>query len=465
MTQNIPSQGSILAEVALMRHTQQMSAFFCENASASEPLHEASTFHLDDRVRKCSHILQDERLLAKLSAGDMIAQEAKYHLGCLTTLYNKAAAVQDKGQEDNAEKVSHGIALAELLVYIDEARMDETVAPVFKLADLCRLYSARLKQLGAEQDDRPHSTHLKNRILAHFPDLTAHKQGRNVLLAFNKDLGSALRKACVRDYDDEAICLTKAANIVRREMLKLQATFTGSFDVNCQVKSVPQSLLALVAMILDGPNIESQGCDGVTQATASLAQLLQYNTSTRRRPGSTGAYHCKERQTPLPVYLGLIVHAKTRKRDLVETLFDLRLSVSYDRVMEISTTIGNHVCEQYHRDQVVCPPNLREGLFTSSAIDNIDHNTSSTTATCATLHGTGISLFQHPKNHGEGCEHREHGILAQKSKTKTLSELPQSYTNVRPLVLTKKDAPIPKIDGPIKVDGLVIHQVMHKDLG
>jgi hypothetical protein len=204
----------------------------------------------------------------------MIAQEAKYHLGCLTALYNKAAAVQDKREEDNTEKVSHGIALAELLAYIDEVRMDETVAPVFKLADLCRLYSARLKQLGVKQDNRPHSTHLKNRILAHFPDLAAHKQGRDVLLAFNRDLGSALRKACVRDYDDEAICLAKAANIVRREMLKLQATFTGSFHVNCQVKSVPQSLLALVAMILNGPNIESQGCDGVMQATASCFSTI-----------------------------------------------------------------------------------------------------------------------------------------------------------------------------------------------
>lgn len=167
-------------------------------------------------------------------------------------------------------------------------------------------------------------------------------------------------------------------------MLKLQATFAGSFDPDCQVRSVPHSLSAMVAMILNGPNIKSQGCDGVSQATVSIAQLLQYNMSVRRRPGSTGVYHQKARETPLPIYVGLMFHARTRKRDLIETLFDLGLSISYDRVMEISTTIGNHVCEQYHRNQIVCPPNLREGLLTTAAIDNIDHNPTATDA----LHGT-----------------------------------------------------------------------------
>ena len=44
--------------------------------------------------------------------------------------------MQDKGKQDSTKKVSHGIALVELLAYIDEARMDENVVPVFKLADL-----------------------------------------------------------------------------------------------------------------------------------------------------------------------------------------------------------------------------------------------------------------------------------------------------------------------------------------
>ena len=77
----------------LHEHRTKDICFFCETSSASEPLHEVSTFQVDTRVRNCSHVLQDERLLAKLSAGDLIAQDAKYQRRCLASLYNKAAAV------------------------------------------------------------------------------------------------------------------------------------------------------------------------------------------------------------------------------------------------------------------------------------------------------------------------------------------------------------------------------------
>ena len=77
------------------------------------------------------------------------------------------------------------------------------------------------------------------------------------------------------------------------------------------------------------------------------------DSSIRRRDGSTAIHHNKTRETPLAIYVGLTVHAMTRKRGLVDRLFQLGLSISYDRVM--STTMGNRVCEQYHRDQSVCP--------------------------------------------------------------------------------------------------------------
>ena len=96
-----------------------------------------STFELDFRVRQCALKLQDKPLLAKLSAGDLIAQEAKYHTQCLASLYNKAR--DTKLQEPNVDDVNHGIAFAELVSYIEEIRMDNLVSPVFKLTDLVNL--------------------------------------------------------------------------------------------------------------------------------------------------------------------------------------------------------------------------------------------------------------------------------------------------------------------------------------
>ncbi len=54
-----------------------------------------------------------------------------------------------------------------------------------------KLYSTRLEQLGVKEHTRPHSTDLINRILAQIPDLRARREGRDVLLAFDEDIGPA----------------------------------------------------------------------------------------------------------------------------------------------------------------------------------------------------------------------------------------------------------------------------------
>ncbi len=80
----------------------------------------------------------------------------------------------------------------------------------------------------------------------------AHTQGCDVDLICNEDVGAALRKACEHDTDNDAVHLTRAAKIVRRDMLKMKNHFSGSFDAQCQEKSVPVSLLVLVSMVLYG---------------------------------------------------------------------------------------------------------------------------------------------------------------------------------------------------------------------
>ena len=83
--------------------------------------------------------------------------------------------------------------------------------------------------------------------------------------------------------------------------------------------------------------------------------------------------HNQERETPLPIYLGVMIHTKTQKRELVGILHELGLSILYDRVLGISTEAGNKICSHYERERVVCPPELKNGLFTTAAVDNIDY--------------------------------------------------------------------------------------------
>ena len=224
--------------------------------------------------------------MAKLSAGDLIAQEAKYHTKCLVSLYNKVRDADAKTAEPDPDRMNHAVALAELVTYIEEARTGALVTPVFVLTDLGALYTTRMEQLGTIMTGRVHSTKLKNRILRYFPDLEEHKQGRDLLLAFNQDLGSALQKACGQDAD--AIHLARAANIVRRDMLKIKTAFSGSFDTYCQEDSVPHTLTGLVGMALNGSNIRDQPnhlC--IPAPTLAISHLLVFNFSACRQESTT----------------------------------------------------------------------------------------------------------------------------------------------------------------------------------
>ena len=90
-------------------------------------------------------------------------------------------------------------------------------------------------------------------------------------------------------------------------------------------------------------------------------------------------------------------------------------------------------------DGVVCPAILQKGLFTTSAVDNIDHNPSATTATIS-CHGTGISVFQHPVS-STFSDSRTFEFKGQKPKSKAISCLPEAYTNVKPAFLKSKPNP------------------------
>ena len=85
-------------------------------------------------------LLQDEKLLAKLGAGHLVALEAKYHAPCLASLYKRAERVKEEGEEDETSpRLPEGIALGELVSFIEESRMVSTAElPVFRLAYLVR---------------------------------------------------------------------------------------------------------------------------------------------------------------------------------------------------------------------------------------------------------------------------------------------------------------------------------------
>ena len=76
----------------------------------------------------------------------------------------------------------------------------------------------------------------------------------------------------------------------------------------------------------------------------------------------------KCRESPLGIYLGLLNHAKPRKLKLIEKCHDLGISMSYQRVMDLSTEMGNKVLNHYEEQNLGCHPSLKLNLFTNSAL-------------------------------------------------------------------------------------------------
>ena len=101
----------------------------------------------------------------------------------------------------------------------------------------------------------------------------------------------------------------------------------------------------------------------------------------------------QRRETPLPLYTGLTIHTLTRSKNIVNILFRLGISVSSDCILELENALANAVCKRFEEEGVVCLTNLRKGLFTVGALDNIDHNPSSTISQDS-FHGTGMNIFQ-----------------------------------------------------------------------
>ncbi|KAH3796019.1 hypothetical protein DPMN_149583 [Dreissena polymorpha] len=89
-------------------------------------------------------------------------------------------------------------------------------------------------------------------------------------------------------------------------------------------------------MIEQEVNIKSQLQLGASKTDLTMAQLLQYNCFSKSKDSLATNRHTKEREPPFPIFMGMSVYAKTRKKVLVELLNEHRLCKLYKRFLEVS---------------------------------------------------------------------------------------------------------------------------------
>ncbi len=104
--------------------------------------------------------------------------------------------------------------------------------------------------------------------------------------------------------------------------------------------------------------------------------------------------------------------------------------------------LGNRACEIFKREGVVVPRNIPKNLFVTMAVDNIDHNMTSSTSK-GSFHGTAITVHTHPDSNTETASPAPNELYdfgTERFKQLKLKPLPLAYTIVEPVVEVEKNA-------------------------
>jgi hypothetical protein len=212
-------------------------------------------------------------------------------------------------------------------------------------------------------------------------------------------------------------------------------TFSGDFPAECQEKSVPASLKTLVSLILNGVSLKEQA-HTESQPCLTVCQTILFNSKKR---SSKFERHARTREPPLPIYIGFSIHSLTRCKTLITKLYQVGLSASYDRIMDIKDWLATAMSQRFTDDGCVAPACLKKGLFSVAALDNIDHNPSSTTA-ASSFHGTGISMFQCATESNPG---QSRPPITIPLNTRSTQSLPDSYAVVPAVELKTTSTSVP----------------------
>jgi len=243
---------------------------------------------------------------------------------------------------------------------------------MFALSDLHSLCTACLSAFGLAKT--VNKTRLKTSLLEYFPQMKEQQQaGRKTILIFSEGMKQIIHEAWTnKDYNEDARALSRVAKLLRDEIFTDDSSkfkFTDSFTTQCHEKSVPPILKSFMSMILYGSNV-SDGIMSDSQTCLTLCQIISFNAKKKATHSFIAQpvdnRHCRDREPPLPIYIGLSIHTATRSKTLVNQLAQLGLSIKYDRVMELETTMAVSSCAHFMSIGVVCPPPISEEVYSLS---------------------------------------------------------------------------------------------------
>ena len=337
----------------------------------------------------------------------------------------------DKMQSSDAieKKWRQAQAFDSIVSYVLE---QEAVDPgsTFVVKELNELYVENLKSFCIEE--KTQTTRFTERLLSAVPNLVARIVSNSTIVLFDEKVQELITD-CVQSPDEVYAALRKVVHPIRSDILKQENEFTGSFSNCCQAQSVPKTLLALTSALIDG---EMTSCNQPSQESLSVSQIIVTHTRqpTKRKAKlkkPSRRRHNQKQETPLLQYVGLKIFYTSRSRQLIDDMYQVGLSVSYDRVLELIKLFYEEMRRGYIQHDCFFPRILRKFLFTIWLKDNIDVNPKAN-FNKSSYHGTSSSCIQFRHNADQGEEFPPAQFPERLNReSKKLAPLPSDYTSVK----------------------------------
>ena len=265
-------------------------------------------------------------------------------------LKKKTDLVPEEGLGHGSQE--HTYALNQLIESIKNRKKKSKEPITFKLSKLHEEYLMNIDQGKSNFPTSSNITRFKNELMSKLCQLIEFKYGRDIFVIFRDDLGSAIMEGkCSKSQNSPDELLEKAANMLRNSIInENKSTIENESDNVLLRQSVPLSVNKFISQVLRGTKLSK------VDSIMSIAQLIMFNTAKKQKTGEdkiSYVSHPETCETPLAIYIGLLLHAHYRDRQIIEKFAKLGLCIGYHRVLTISSSLGNKAVRIYQSSGVV----------------------------------------------------------------------------------------------------------------
>ena len=352
-------------------------------------------------------------------ANDMVIGVLKYHRRCLKRSVRKA---QPKSKTDVHNETNDQEHFKHLISQIDSSLRN---GDVFNLTDVAREFASM-----NETDYSPKT--LREKLIDHYGDrIQFHippKRNESTKVAFSFCAIDVI-EACENDKADVSSSLhscrsehsiSTQIHHVGLHMNKLLNEMKPMDDIHNiseeeASRLVPDDLRNLLRLCMFG---DDQNPSDATKRVYSVGQDILYHSSVQLTPKHVGS--------------ALLIHNSTRSKDLVEAVHKAGHCIGYDTLLRVETALAEQEIERHEDNNgIPVPPNMKPGVFTQFASDNLDKIEQTRTGK-DTFHVTNTACFQRTDASTRSQSWSTIRPL-KPGRNKTLKTVPEYLNNVPPV--------------------------------